>query len=145
MIVGACVERGADASVCGPQVLAGLAETLDGAREASERWEATGGGEFPDPRRREGAPGPLRPGRAGRRRRPADAAPVGDGLRRHAQPRRRPHHAQHRHARPPVPTLRAVGGGHRARLPRLAYALLVLDDEPRSCCTAPPAPATPCA
>ncbi len=32
VIVGACVERGADASACGPHVLAGLAETLDGAR-----------------------------------------------------------------------------------------------------------------
>ncbi|QJS08705.1 hypothetical protein HKX69_03500 [Streptomyces argyrophyllae] len=49
VIVGACVERGADASLCGPHVLAGLAGTLDGAREFCARWAATGGGDFPDP------------------------------------------------------------------------------------------------
>ncbi|KOV93593.1 hypothetical protein [Streptomyces sp. NRRL B-3648] len=49
VITGACVERGADASACGPGVLAGLAGTLDGAREFCERWAATGGGDFPDP------------------------------------------------------------------------------------------------
>ncbi|WP_225826615.1 hypothetical protein [Streptomyces naphthomycinicus] len=56
VIVGACVERGADAAACGPHVLAGLAATLDGVRECCERWEATGGGELPDPEAEEPAP-----------------------------------------------------------------------------------------
>ncbi|MFJ3305138.1 hypothetical protein ACIPSA_18845 [Streptomyces sp. NPDC086549] len=49
VIVGACVERGADAVPCAPHVFAELAETLAAAGEFCERWEETGGGEFPDP------------------------------------------------------------------------------------------------
>ncbi|OIK23770.1 hypothetical protein [Streptomyces malaysiense] len=49
VIVGACVERGADPAVCAPRLLDGLAGTLAGVREFCERWAATGGGELPDP------------------------------------------------------------------------------------------------
>ncbi|MEU6231464.1 hypothetical protein [Kitasatospora sp. NPDC047058] len=49
MMVGACVERGADPVACADQVLAGLREALTGALLMSERWKETGGGELPDP------------------------------------------------------------------------------------------------
>lgn len=49
VIVGACVERGADARTCAPYVFDGLAEALDAAGEFCERWAATGGGDFPEP------------------------------------------------------------------------------------------------
>ncbi|MER6328751.1 hypothetical protein ABT298_05325 [Streptomyces sp. NPDC001034] len=49
VIIGACVERGADPADCAPHVLDGLADTLAGVREFCERWAATGGGELPDP------------------------------------------------------------------------------------------------
>lgn len=49
VVIGACVERGADAMACAPAVLAALAETLLGAEEFVERWATTGGGELPDP------------------------------------------------------------------------------------------------
>ena len=49
VIVGACVERGADARTCAPYVFDGLAEALGDAVEFCERWAATGGGEFPEP------------------------------------------------------------------------------------------------
>jgi hypothetical protein len=55
VIVGACVERGADAAGCAPHVFEGLAGTLAGVQEFCERWAATGGGDFPDP---EGEPDP---------------------------------------------------------------------------------------
>lgn len=48
VIVGACVERGADAQRCAPAVFAGLAEALEAAGEFCERWEASGGGDFPE-------------------------------------------------------------------------------------------------
>ncbi|MBL1086123.1 hypothetical protein JK359_29880 [Streptomyces actinomycinicus] len=47
--VGACTERGADPAACAPHVLDGLARTLAAAERFCERWAATGGGEFPDP------------------------------------------------------------------------------------------------
>ncbi|MFD0277764.1 hypothetical protein ACFVHB_28160 [Kitasatospora sp. NPDC127111] len=49
MMVGACVERGADPVACADQVLAGLREALTGALLMIERWKETGGGELPDP------------------------------------------------------------------------------------------------
>ncbi len=49
VMVGACVERGADAVTCAPPVLANLAEALDEAREFAEYWAAAEGGELPDP------------------------------------------------------------------------------------------------
>ncbi len=49
VIVGACVERGADAGRCAPAVFEGLLEAVRGAGEFCERWAATGGGELPDP------------------------------------------------------------------------------------------------
>lgn len=49
VLVGACVEKGADASACAPHIFEGLREALDVAGEFCERWAATGGGEFPDP------------------------------------------------------------------------------------------------
>ncbi|PBC59767.1 hypothetical protein BKI49_32670 [Streptomyces sp. Tue6028] len=57
VLVGACVERGADAGPCAPHVFAELAETLAAAGEFCERWEETGGGDFPDPE--DGAPDPA--------------------------------------------------------------------------------------
>ncbi|WP_427924284.1 hypothetical protein [Streptomyces sp. cg40] len=49
VLIGACVERGADAGACAPHIFEGLAEVLGVAQEFSARWAATGGGEFPDP------------------------------------------------------------------------------------------------
>ncbi|MFD3958306.1 MULTISPECIES: hypothetical protein [Streptomyces] len=49
VLVGACVERGADAERCAPGVLAGLRAALEGAVAFGEAWAATGGGAFPVP------------------------------------------------------------------------------------------------
>ena len=49
VLVGACVERGADARACAPYVFDGLGEALGVAAEFCARWAATGGGEIPDP------------------------------------------------------------------------------------------------
>ncbi len=49
VIVGACVERGADPGACAPYVVRELAETLADVLEFCERWKETGGGDFPDP------------------------------------------------------------------------------------------------
>ncbi|SEG56060.1 hypothetical protein SAMN05216223_106249 [Actinacidiphila yanglinensis] len=49
VVVGAAVERGADPVGCAPTVLAALGEALAGAEEFVARWEATGGGDLPDP------------------------------------------------------------------------------------------------
>lgn len=49
VVVGACVERGADATQCASYVFDGLAGTLAAAGEFCERWAATGGGDFPEP------------------------------------------------------------------------------------------------
>ncbi|MFI8191890.1 hypothetical protein ACIF8T_24295 [Streptomyces sp. NPDC085946] len=127
---GACVERGADAGACAPYVFDGLAGTLAAAGEFCARWAVTGGGEFPEPE--PGDPAPDVVDRVG-----PDAA-VGwwtlpqwemasVALLNH----------------PRVCT--SLGGDRRARLLEalaavreasghdfkcLAYALLVLDDEP---------------
>ncbi|WNF26751.1 hypothetical protein RI138_07790 [Streptomyces sp. C11-1] len=47
VLVGACVERGADAGRCAPGVLAGLREALEQAVAFADAWAATGGGAFP--------------------------------------------------------------------------------------------------
>ncbi|MFJ8842191.1 hypothetical protein ACIRFF_04730 [Streptomyces cyaneofuscatus] len=49
VLVGACVERGADAERCAPGVRAGLRAALEGAAAFAEAWAATGGGPFPVP------------------------------------------------------------------------------------------------
>ncbi|MEV0738610.1 hypothetical protein AB0I51_22185 [Streptomyces sp. NPDC050549] len=49
VLVGACVERGADAGACAPHIFEGLAEVLGVAKEFCARWAATGGGDLPDP------------------------------------------------------------------------------------------------
>jgi len=64
VIVGACVERGAQARQCAPDVFDGLAEALASAGEFCARWEATGGGDLPEPR--PGDPDPAVAARAGR-------------------------------------------------------------------------------
>lgn len=130
VMVGACVERGAEAGACAAYVFEGLAEALEAAGEFCRRWEATGGGEFPDTE--EGEPEPAVVERVG-----DDAAAgwwtlqqwemasvamlnhaaVRTGL--DADLRARLFRA-----------LRAVeeASGHDFKC--LAYALLVLDDEP---------------
>ncbi|MFF0416047.1 hypothetical protein ACFYUY_37150 [Kitasatospora sp. NPDC004745] len=49
MVVGACVENGADPLACAGPVLAGLRGALGGAQRLVRRWEETGGGPLPDP------------------------------------------------------------------------------------------------
>ncbi|MFF2039462.1 hypothetical protein ACFVVX_03460 [Kitasatospora sp. NPDC058170] len=49
MMVGACVERGADPAACAGPVLAGLRGALSGALLLLDRWKETGGGPLPDP------------------------------------------------------------------------------------------------
>ena len=49
VLIGACVERGASATDCAPRIFDGLAEALGAAGEFCARWEATGGGEMPEP------------------------------------------------------------------------------------------------
>ncbi|MER7552135.1 MULTISPECIES: hypothetical protein [Streptomyces] len=128
VLVGACVERGADAERCAPGVLAGLRWALEQALVFSDAWVAAGGGAFPVPDG--GEPGPESVERAG-----FDAA-VGwwtlpqwemaavamlnhPGVRRTVAFRGE--------------ALRLLGAVERAsgtELKSLAYALLVLDDEP---------------
>jgi hypothetical protein len=128
VLVGACVERGADAERCAPGVLAGLRWALEHALVFTEAWAATGGGALPDPDG--GEPGPELVERAG-----SDAA-VGwwtlpqwemaavamlnhPGVRRAAGSRGE--------------ALRLLGAVERAsglELKSLSHALLVLDDEP---------------
>ncbi|MET8627206.1 hypothetical protein ABZW30_26185 [Kitasatospora sp. NPDC004669] len=48
MVVGACVEYGADPVACAGPVLAGLRGALTGAQRLVERWAQTGGGPLPD-------------------------------------------------------------------------------------------------
>ncbi|CAL9356750.1 hypothetical protein SUDANB105_00582 [Streptomyces sp. enrichment culture] len=130
VIVGACVERGADPLPCAPYVFVELAETLAAVGEFCERWEETGGGEYPDPR--DGEPGPALFDRVG-----PEAALAWLSL---------PQWEMACHALLNHPGVRtALHGSLRARLLRalravqetteydvkgLAYALLVLDDEP---------------
>ncbi|MDT7840490.1 hypothetical protein [Streptomyces justiciae] len=49
VIVGACVERGADPRPCAPYVFVELAETLAEIGEFCDRWQETGGGDHPHP------------------------------------------------------------------------------------------------
>ncbi|MFI8460165.1 hypothetical protein [Kitasatospora sp. NPDC085464] len=49
MVVGACVEHGADPVACAGPVLAGLRGALTGAQLLARRWDGTGGGPLPDP------------------------------------------------------------------------------------------------
>ncbi|MFD3414887.1 hypothetical protein [Streptomyces cyaneofuscatus] len=49
VLVGACVERGADAERCAPGVRAGLRAALEAAAAFADAWAATGGGAFPVP------------------------------------------------------------------------------------------------
>ncbi|MFE6337027.1 hypothetical protein ACFVOK_28010 [Streptomyces sp. NPDC057798] len=49
VIVGACVEGGADPVPCAPYIFVELAETLAAVGEFCERWAETGGGDFPEP------------------------------------------------------------------------------------------------
>ncbi|MBD0693524.1 hypothetical protein, partial [Streptomyces sp. CBMA123] len=48
MVVGACVESGADPVACAGPVLAGLRGALTGAQRLVEHWARTGGGPLPD-------------------------------------------------------------------------------------------------
>ncbi|MFF2352881.1 hypothetical protein ACFVVL_24215 [Kitasatospora sp. NPDC058115] len=70
MMVGACVERGADPVACAGPVLAGLREALTGALLLLDRWAEDAGDALPDPDRDD--PGPVHArlagdGRAGSR------------------------------------------------------------------------------
>ncbi|MFD0397200.1 hypothetical protein ACFVHI_03865 [Kitasatospora sp. NPDC127121] len=49
MVVGACVENGADPVGCAGPVLAGLRGALTGTQRLTRRWAQTGGGPLPDP------------------------------------------------------------------------------------------------
>ncbi|MFD6969218.1 hypothetical protein [Streptomyces sp. NPDC059949] len=49
VVVGACVERGADAPACAPEVFAGAREAFTAAAEFCTRWAESGGGELPEP------------------------------------------------------------------------------------------------
>ncbi|MFD7586704.1 hypothetical protein ACFV84_14965 [Kitasatospora sp. NPDC059811] len=49
MVVGACVENGADPVGCAGPVLAGLHGALTGTQRLTRRWAQTGGGPLPDP------------------------------------------------------------------------------------------------
>ncbi|MFE6868550.1 hypothetical protein ACFVFS_18545 [Kitasatospora sp. NPDC057692] len=51
MMVGACVERGADPSACADRVLAGLREALTGALLLLDRWAESDEDALPDPDR----------------------------------------------------------------------------------------------
>ncbi|MFF7277986.1 hypothetical protein [Streptomyces griseorubiginosus] len=128
--VGACVERGADATQCAGYVFDGLAGALGAAGEFCERWEATGGGDLPDHDSRDPEPEVLeRVGQAATAgwwllprwematvamlNRPEVRTGLGSGLRTRL-----------------LEALRAVQelSGHDFKC--LHYALLVLDDEP---------------
>ncbi|WNZ07083.1 hypothetical protein [Streptomyces sp. 11x1] len=49
IVIGACVERGADPADCAPAIFHGLDWALGAAGKFCERWSATGGGDFPEP------------------------------------------------------------------------------------------------
>lgn len=49
VMVGACVERGADAGACAPAILAGAREGFAAGGDFCERWADTGGGNLPGP------------------------------------------------------------------------------------------------
>ncbi|MEU0596890.1 hypothetical protein ABZ484_01280 [Streptomyces sp. NPDC006393] len=130
VVVGACVERGADARRCASYVFDGLAGALADAGEFCERWAATGGGDFPEPD--PGDPDPAVVERAGWEaaqgwwtlpqwemasvamlNRPEVRTSLGDALRTRLLTAVRPVQE---------------ASGHDFKC--LVYALLVLDDEP---------------
>lgn len=128
VLVGACVERGADAERCAPGVLAGLRWALEQALVFCEVWAATGGGAFPVPDG--GEPGPEPVERVG-----SDAAfgwwtlpqweMAAVAMLNHPGVRRTTAFRGE--------ALRLLGAVERSsgtELKSLAYALLVLDDEP---------------
>ncbi|MEU8900365.1 hypothetical protein [Nocardia sp. NPDC048505] len=49
MLIGMCVESGADPVACSPQVLGNLYDSLERAREFARVWSERRGGELPDP------------------------------------------------------------------------------------------------
>ncbi|MEV6277394.1 hypothetical protein [Nocardia sp. NPDC051832] len=50
VIIGACVESGADPVPCAPRILANLAQSLEGARKFAQRWpEVMDGTDMPHP------------------------------------------------------------------------------------------------
>lgn len=57
VIVGACVERGADPGLCAPGVFAGMRDSFEDIAEFCARWEESGGGKFPDPEQQGQGPG----------------------------------------------------------------------------------------
>ncbi len=128
VVVGACVERGADASACAPAILAGVAEILRGAVEFTEAWASTGGGDLPDPQ--EGPPDDAVFDRVGRQAAQAwwtlpqwEMAAVAVLN----QPAVRAALTGRDHLLGPARRVsEALDGG----LKYLVYALLVLDDEP---------------
>ncbi|MER7699504.1 MULTISPECIES: hypothetical protein [unclassified Streptomyces] len=128
VLVGACVERGADAERCAPGVLAGLRTALEQAQAFSEAWAATGGGAFPAPKGHE--PGPELVARAG-----FDAAVGWSTLPQWemAAVAMLNHPGVRRAAGSRGEALRLLGAVERAsgmELKSLDHALLVLDDEP---------------
>ncbi|MBE4739668.1 hypothetical protein [Streptomyces caniscabiei] len=56
IVIGACVERGADPAGCAPAIFHGLDWALDATGEFCARWSATGGGDFPEPDHGDPAP-----------------------------------------------------------------------------------------
>ncbi|MER6695634.1 hypothetical protein ABT289_00470 [Streptomyces fimicarius] len=128
VLVGACVERGADAERCAPGVLAGLRSALEEAVAFADAWAATGGGAFPVPR--DGEPGEDVVARAG-----LDAAlgwwtlrqweMAAVALLNHRAVRAR---LAFRHELLRLLTTVARASGQEFR--SLAHALLVLDEEP---------------
>jgi hypothetical protein len=48
VVIGACVERGADPAGCAPAILTDLRTVLGGAQDFIDRWTAIGGGELPE-------------------------------------------------------------------------------------------------
>lgn len=128
VLVGACVERGADAERCAPGVLAGLRAALEGAVAFAEAWEASGGGAFPVPDG--GEPGAEVVERAG-----FEAAVGWWTLRQweKAAVALLNHRAVRGGAEDRGGLLRLLGTVERASgevFKSLAHALLVLDDEP---------------
>ncbi|MFB7971930.1 hypothetical protein [Streptomyces rubiginosohelvolus] len=128
VLVGACVERGADAERCAPGVLAGLRWALEQAVAFADAWAATGGGAFPAP---DGAePGPELVERVG-----FEAAVGWLTLPQWemAAVAMLNHRGVRREAGSRGDALRLLGAVERAsglELKSLAHALLVLDDEP---------------
>lgn len=128
VIVGACVERGADPAGCAPAVLAEVGKALAGSAEFVERWAATGGGDLPHPDG--GDPGAEVVARVG-----ADAAQAWWSLPQWemATVAMLGHRAVRAHMdgrQELVASARYIAEAGGDDLKCLIYALLVLDDEP---------------